>query len=126
MFVLLPIRWALPVIEACESAEEGIDDSARVQEVPQGGQRARPRRGTTGLRGRCRIAWLQVKVGPIRRDKGSCSVGQDENQVDATGAVGKTHDIERLARQRVALADDADMRWKILDVGSVSYLPSTG
>ena len=67
---------------------------------------------------------MQVKVGPIRRDEGSCSVGQDENQAEAPGAVGKTHDIERLTRQGVAFADDADLGRKILEVGSVSYLPS--
>ncbi|HJX14915.1 MAG TPA: hypothetical protein VJ386_04215 [Candidatus Deferrimicrobiaceae bacterium] len=38
--------------------------------------------------------------------------------------MGKTHDIERLTRQGVAFADDADLGRKILEVGSVSYLPS--
>jgi len=65
-----------------------------------------------------------VQISPRRRDERTCSIGQDEEKMQAARAMGPAQDIQRLTFQRVPSADDRYFGRIVLEVGSVSWFPS--
>ena len=104
-----------------ESTQQGVSDSASVQQVGDGGGQ------------RCLTArWLRggLQVSPDGWDHHSCAVGQHEQELQAAVAMEPSRDRQRLSLKRMPGTDDRHslritVKVVVVVVGSVSYLPST-
>ena len=66
-----------------------------------------------------------LQVGPLRRDQRTAAVGQDQEQVQEVVTMRPPQQLQGLALEGVVGANNGDRRWKTVEVGSVSYGPST-
>jgi hypothetical protein len=72
-----------------------------------------------------RSVFFQLEVGPLRWDQGARSVRKDEKQMQPVSTVSPAKDVQRLSLERVSLPCDSYLLWITMEVGSVSYGPST-
>ena len=72
-----------------------------------------------------RCVFVKPEVCPLRWYQGSRSVGKDEKQMQPSSAVCPAQDVQRLSFERVSLPCDSNLLWITMEVGSVSYGPST-
>lgn len=103
-----------------KSAQQRIDNAARLQQIGQQSERRFRRR-------RARIGGLIIglKIRPRGRDKRSTAVRQDQEQVCAIVSMNPAMHGKRLAFKRVMRTRDDHMRGEILVMGSVLGFPST-
>ena len=98
--------------DGSEAAEESIDDSPCVQQVFE--------RAECG-RGRCREELCgRGQVGPVGRNQRFTAIGQDQNEKQPTFPMHRPENVERLAFERMASADNRDLFGEVLMIGSVS------
>jgi hypothetical protein len=65
-------------------------------------------------------------IGPRGRNERSAAVRQDDEHEQNAASLDAADHRQRLALERVALADDGYLIRDIAEMGSVSPLPSTG
>ena len=67
----------------------------------------------------------RLQVRPVRGDERTTTVGEDQQQVQSVVPMRPTQQPQRLPFKRMAWTDDGDRSRKTLEVGSVSWCPST-
>ena len=66
------------------------------------------------------------EVGPLCRDVRFTAIRQNDDEQQAALFIQMPKDLKRLSFERVMLASYCDPVWKVPDVGSLRWFPSTG
>ena len=108
-------------LKCSEAAEESVYDGTRVEHVFQSAE---------GCGSLCRANLPRLcrrgKICRVHRDLRFTAIGQDQNEMQSTFAMNRSQNVERPAFEWMASTDDGDSLRKVLMMGSVSWLPSTG
>lgn len=118
-------RRRFPILFAVNRPlEERVDDGGRAEQIFQGVERRGTGRGLAEPGSHRLMARWSVKVGPRRRDEGSCAIGQDEDQVQAARSMGPVQDVEGVTFKGMVPTDDGDLAREVMEVASVWPFPS--
>ena len=60
------------------------------------------------------------QIGPVGRNQRFTAIGQDQNEKQPTFPMHRPENVERLAFERMASADNSDLLGEVLMMGSVS------
>jgi len=96
------------------ATQESIDQTAKTQEVIEGGQKLRS----------LWCAGRMFEVGPIRGDQRFATVRQNENELQSGWHACLSEDLQRLSLERVMRTRDGYAFGQVLMMGSVSCVPS--
>jgi hypothetical protein len=111
------LGWLRCYRQIGNTAQKSIDEAAKVQQVVQRTDEFRSLwHGVGGV----------VEVGPVGGNQRFATVGQDEHELQAGRHVRLAQDLQRLSLEWVMRARDGDAFRKVLMMGSVWCLPSTG
>jgi hypothetical protein len=109
------------VLECSEAAEESVYERTPVKQVFQRTERCRGM-GRESVRRWC----SRGEVCPVRRNQRFATIGQDQNQMQSTFAMGGCENVERSAVKRMASTDNRDFLREVSMMGSVSWFPLIG
>jgi hypothetical protein len=101
------------------SAQESVNDLAKLEQITEPAER--------GCAGDIVIARRCVGVAPVSPHGGnerSAAVRQDDEHERHAASLDAADHRKRLALERVALASDGDLSRDIVEMGSLSPLPS--
>jgi hypothetical protein len=104
--------------------KESLDEEAGVKQLGQRAQARERRHAGAGIIVRCLFRGA-LQIGPFRRDQRTAAVGQDQEQVQAVVTMRPPQQLQGLSLEGVVGAKNGDRRRKTVEVGSVSYGPST-
>jgi hypothetical protein len=107
-----------------EALKESLDEEAGVKQLGQRAQARERRHAGAGIIVRCLFRGA-LQIGPFRRDQRTAAVGQDQEQVQAVVTMRPPQQLQGLSLEGVVGAKNGDRRRKTVEVGSVSYGPST-
>jgi len=104
--------------------QQSVKESAGLEQLLQGGEAETGRWGRLSG-GRRTDPCRRCQVRPRRRDARTTAVGEDQQQMQALRALRPTKQLQRLPCERVMRTSDGDRGRKTLEVGSVSWCPSS-
>src|SRR6056297_3541419 len=102
-------------------SQQSVHDLARVQQVANRSDQ----RGAIGA-GLTFRGWIgAVQIGPGSRKQRPGSIRQLQAQIVAAAALKMSENAQRLSLHRMAGAQNRYRSWKVAEVGSVWWVPST-
>ena len=108
-----------------EAAQQSVDQGAGLKQLCKGTEAGALGRGCAVARSRCPDSGRRLQVGPLGGNERAALVRQDQQEVQTAVALRPAQKIQGLALERMVGSGDGDRWRKTLEVGSVSWCPST-